>query len=229
MRLAALIGAISLIVFAVFQGEKDSAPNERWFAVKSIEIAGDLINADRQQLQFAYSVLLGESLLTLSLERAESVALSPEWVESVRIRKVWPDKIVVEVSEHKPIAHWNSRQVITSNGEVIAPKNGEILPLANLEGPDASSQIALDQFGLMSQMLSNSKLRIKELVLEERGAWNIKFQNGVYVKLGRDKVLERLQRFIAVYKSDLSGKIKNILLVDARYPHGVSVQWNKKL
>ncbi|ADZ91751.1 cell division protein FtsQ/DivIB [Marinomonas mediterranea] len=229
MRLAALLGAISLIVFAIFQGEQDSSPNERWFAVKKIEIEGRLINAKRQELEIAYDVLLGESLLTLSLSQAETVAVSPEWVASARIRKVWPDKIVVEVKEHQPIAYWNSRQIVTSNGEVISPRHGETLPLANLKGPDSSSQVVLDQFGLMSQMLSNSSLRIKELVLEKRGAWNIKFQNDVYVKLGRDKVLERLQRFIAVYKSDLSGKIENVLSVDARYPHGVAVQWNEKL
>jgi cell division protein FtsQ len=34
-----------------------------------------------------------------------------------------------------------------------------------------------------------------------------------------------LQRFIAVYKSDLSGRMANIESIDARYPHGIAVAW----
>ncbi|MGB7392491.1 cell division protein FtsQ/DivIB, partial [Marinomonas sp.] len=82
-------------------------------------------------------------------------------------------------------------------------------------------------FGLISQVLSSTSLRIEKLSLELRGAWNITFTNGVKVKLGREEILERLQRFIAVYKSDLSGRIDQISSIDARYPHGVAVAWKE--
>jgi len=98
-------------------------------------------------------------------------------------------------------------------------------PLTHLFVQPDTQIVVLDQFSLISQMLSTSSLRVASLKLESRGAWNISFTNGVSVKLGRDEVLERLQRFVAVYKSDLSGRIDRIASVDARYPHGVAVKW----
>lgn len=225
MRIAALIGAILLILFAVFQGKGSS---ENWFAIHSIEIKGDLKHASASQLQKDYASLLGKSLLTTSLSEIKAVALSPQWVQSVEVRKVWPNTLQVLVHEHEPLAYWNDRQLITTGAVIISPKTVPDLPLPKLFGPEDSSDVVLQQFGLISQVLSLGSLRIETLKLEPRGAWVITFKNGILVKLGREAILERLRRFIAVYKTDLSGRIGQISFVDARYPHGVAVAWIKQ-
>lgn len=224
MRIAALIGAILLILVATFQG-KDSS--ETWFAIENIEIKGDLKYATKAELQSDFSSLLDQSLLSVSLSDALATVLSSEWVASAEIRKVWPNTLQVLVHEHTPLAYWGDRQVLSTSAAVITPKTVPDLPLTRLYGPEDSSDIVLEQFGLVSQVLASSSLRIFSLTLEPRGAWNIVFSNGVTVKLGRSEILERLQRFIAVYKSDLSGRIDQITSVDARYPHGVAVGWTK--
>lgn len=224
MRIAAFIGAVLLIVVAIFQG--NDSP-DTWFAIQKIEIKGDLKNATVDELQSDYSALLGRSLLSVSLSDALSVALASEWVENAEIRKVWPNTLQVLVHEHTPLAYWGDGQIISTSAVVITPKTVPDLPLTRLYGPEDSSDIVLEQFGLISQVLASSSLRVFSLTLEPRGAWSIRFTNGIVVKLGRDEILERLQRFIAVYKSDLSGRIDQITLVDARYPHGVAVGWKK--
>ena len=83
----------------------------------------------------------------------------------------------------------------------------------------------MEQFRLVSQVLTNSSLKVEKLELEERGAWNVYFTNGLLVKLGRDEILWRLQRVMAVYKSDIDGRMESIESFDARYPHGVAVVW----
>ena len=224
MRIAALIGAILLIVVATFQG--NDSP-ETWFAIENIEIKGDLKYAKKTELQSDFSSLLNQSLLSVSLSDALATVMSSEWVASAEIRKVWPNTLQVLVHEHTPLAYWGDGQVLSTSAAVITPKTVPDLPLTRLYGPEDSSDIVLEQFGLVSQVLASSSLRIFSLTLEPRGAWNIVFTNGVAVKLGRSEILERLQRFIAVYKSDLSGRIDQITSVDARYPHGVAVGWTK--
>ena len=224
MRIAALIGAILLIVVATFQG--NDSP-ETWFAIENIEIKGDLKYATKTELQSDFSSLLNQSLLSVSLSDALATVMSSEWVASAEIRKVWPNTLQVLVHEHTPLAYWGDGQVLSTSAAVITPKTVPDLPLTRLYGPEDSSDIVLEQFGLVSQVLASSSLRIFSLTLEPRGAWNIVFTNGVAVKLGRSEILERLQRFIAVYKSDLSGRIDQITSVDARYPHGVAVGWTK--
>lgn len=224
MRIAALIGAILLIIVATFQG--DDSP-DTWFAIQKVEIKGQLKYATEEELQSNYSSLLGQSLLSVSLSSVMDVVLSSEWVASAEIRKVWPNTLQVLVHEHTPLAYWGDRQLISTSAVIIAPPKLPDLPLTRFYGPEDSSGVVLEQFGLISQVLASTSLRVDTLTLEPRGAWNIIFTNGVEVKLGREDILERLQRFIAVYKSDLSGRIDQITSVDARYPHGIAVGWKQ--
>ena len=224
MRIAALIGAILLIIVATFQG--DDSP-DTWFAIQKVEVKGQLKYATEEELQSNYSSLLGQSLLSVSLSSVMDVVLSSEWVASAEIRKVWPNTLQVLVHEHTPLAYWGDRQLISTSAVIIAPPKLPDLPLTRFYGPEDSSGVVLEQFGLISQVLASTSLRIEKLSLELRGAWNITFTNGVKVKLGREEILERLQRFIAVYKSDLSGRIDQISSIDARYPHGVAVAWKE--
>ena len=224
MRMAALIGAILLILVATFQG--NDSP-DTWFAIQKIEIKGDLKYVTEDELQADFSPLLGQGLLVVSLSDALAVVLSSEWVANAEIRKVWPNTLQVLVHEYTPLAYWGDRQLISTSAVVITPHEVPDLPLTKLYGPEDSSDVVLEQFGLISQVLAFTSLRVSTLTLEPRGAWSIIFTNGVKVKLGREEILERLQRFIAVYKSDLSGRIDQITSVDARYPHGVAVGWKK--
>jgi len=224
MRIAALIGAVLLILVAMFQS--DDSPDV-WFAIEDIKIKGDLKYASEDQLMSDYSSLYGQSLLVVSMSEVLSVVLSSEWVASAEIRKVWPNTLQVLVHEHAPLAYWRDSQLISTSAVVIAPDEVPNLSLPKLYGPTDSSDVVLEQFGLISQVLASTSLRIGTLTLEPRGAWSIIFTNGVRVKLGREGILERLQRFIAVYKSDLSGRIDQITSVDARYPHGVAVGWKE--
>ncbi|MBD5770429.1 cell division protein FtsQ/DivIB [Marinomonas sp. SM2066] len=224
MRMAALIGAILLVLVATFQGN-DSF--DRWLVIKNIEIKGDLKYVTKDELELDYSTLLGLNLFSVSVADILTIVESSEWVESAEVRKVWPNTLQVLVHEHTPLAYWGDRQLVSTSAVVIEPKSVPKLPLPRLYGPYDSSDVVLEQFGLISQVLASSSLRINTLTLEARGAWSIIFTNGVRVKLGREEILDRLQRFIAVYKSDLSGRIEKITSVDARYPHGVAVGWEK--
>ena len=222
MRVAALIGAILLILVATFQG--DDSP-DTWFAIQKVEIEGRLNYVTEEELKSDYSSLIGQGLLSVSAADALILAKSSEWVESAEVRKVWPNILQVLVHEYVPLAYWRDEQLISTSAVVITPISMPDLSLPHLNGPKDSSDVVLEQFGLISQVLTSTSLRIFTLTLEPRGAWNVTFTNGVMIKLGREDVLERLQRFIAVYKSDLSGRIDQITSVDARYPHGVAVGW----
>ncbi|MCV2403080.1 cell division protein FtsQ/DivIB [Marinomonas sp. C2222] len=223
MRIAALLGAILLIAVASLQ----NSDIDSWFAINEIEIKGDLLNVTEAELQGDFSSLLDRSLLDLSLQDSLGIILASEWVESAEVRKVWPNKLQVLVREYSPLAYWREGQLVSTTAVVFSPKMAVDLPLPHLHGPEGASDIVLEQFGLISQVLASTSLRVSSLILEARGAWTVTFSNGIPVKLGREQVLDRLQRFIAVYNTDLSGRIEQVFSVDARYPHGVAVAWKE--
>lgn len=227
MRVAAFLGAVLLIAFALLQDNEtfQLGSEKPLWDIRKVELIADLQYADKEAMQAYYNNLRGRGLFDESMSNLKAFAESAAWVDSVKIRRVWPHTIRITVKEHKPLAYWNDGKLITAEGKVISPSNHPDLPLTHLSGPKDTESTVLDQFTLISQMLSTTSLRIASLTLEDRGAWNISFSNGISVKLGRDDILERLQRFVAVYKSDLSGRIDQIASVDARYPHGVAVKW----
>lgn len=225
MRLIALLGACILFFLAFLQGEADS---KGWFTIVEVQVKGDLQYASVDELNRTYTELIGQSLLLTSVSDMQKVTNKPEWIAATKVRKLWPNKLLVTVKEHMPLAYWRNDGVITAEGSVIHPKNLLSLDIPHIIGPEGSDVVVLEQFRLISQVLSNADLKIKTLQLEERGSWNVRFTNNLLVKLGRDEILERLQRFIAVYKSDLSGRIDDVDLVDARYSHGVAVTWKKQ-
>lgn len=224
MRLIAFLGACLLFLLAFLQGEAES---RGWFTVVEVQIVGEPQYISTNELKDAYADIVGMSLLFTSLDDIMTITSKLAWIQTTKIRKVWPNKIQVTVKEHVPLAYWRDNEIITALGLVIKPEKLPQIDLPRLLGPIGTNNVVLEQFRLVSQVLALSDLQIQMLELEERGAWNVHFTQGLLVKLGRDAILERLQRFMAVYKSDLSGRIKNVELVDARYSHGVSVTWKK--
>jgi cell division protein FtsQ len=64
--------------------------------------------------------------------------------------------------------------------------------------------------------------------LDERGAWELELANGVAVKLGRQAVVERLERFIRLASQLVAKRLAEINYVDMRYTNGFSVGWNAR-
>ena len=96
--------------------------------------------------------------------------------------------------------------------------------------PDGSTAYTRDgSFQVDSQgRLVESGLRLTGVRLDERGAWEIELANGVVVKLGRQAVTDRLERFIHLASPLVAKRLAEIKYVDMRYTNGFSVGWNAR-
>jgi cell division protein FtsQ len=61
--------------------------------------------------------------------------------------------------------------------------------------------------------------------MDARRAWQLSFDNGLLLKLGREHNEDRLERFIDVYQGALSGYHAQIEAIDMRYTNGLAVVW----
>jgi cell division protein FtsQ len=64
--------------------------------------------------------------------------------------------------------------------------------------------------------------------LDERGAWELRLGDGLQVRLGRQDVHERLERFIRLASPMVAKRVGEISYVDMRYTNGFSVGWNAR-
>ena len=147
-------------------------------------------------------------------------------MESAAVRRVWPDRLEIEIREKKPLAYWNGDRLVSRSGQLFSPGNPEVAGrLPRLAGPDERVADVIRMARSMSDTLNGRGLGFAGLTLEQRGAWTLTLANGIEVVLGRDQVEERFTRFMTVYENRLMSREDEVIQVDARYTNGVAVKW----
>ena len=93
-----------------------------------------------------------------------------------------------------------------------------------MSGPIDSQIEVMEQFQLMSQLLFSSGLRLGGLTLSQRGSWYLTLNDSMQVAVGREQVIERLQRFIEFYEGQPATQTAEFSSVDLRYDNGIAVE-----
>ncbi len=196
--------------------------------VRVIEVDGEFTWLDPAEIErrVARHVAGGFFGLDLAALRADVLALP--WVDEVSVRRVWPDKVRLQVVEQVPLAYWNRDALLNLKGEVFRPaKLPHLEQLPHLAGEDAHArEVAAFYLRLQSGVLPPD-LRVTALTLDRRGAWRLRFANGLHLALGEDGPLleRRLAAFARVWPQLSADKGRRPRRIDMRYEHGFAVQW----
>ena len=147
------------------------------------------------------------------------------WIREASIQRIWPDSLLLRITEQVAIALWDEDKLLNQYGEIIQPANArELNGLPILSGPIDSQIEVMEQFQLMSQLLFSSGLRLSGLTLSRRGSWYLTLNDSMQVAVGREQVIERLQRFIEFYEAQPAAQTAEFSSVDLRYNNGIAVE-----
>ncbi len=194
--------------------------------IMAIDVKGELVGDSRGAIERAAGNWIGKSYFATDLSEIKASLEQRPWVESAAVRRVWPDRLVIDIREKKPLAYWSDGRLVSRTGELFAPANPEVAGrLPRLAGPDERVRDVIRMAQTMSDRLVGHGLSFAGLSLEQRGAWTLHLANGIEVVLGRDQVEQRFDRFITVYETRLASRSDEVSRVDARYTNGVAVQW----
>lgn len=168
-------------------------------------------------------------LASVDLDRIRGRVEAIDWVDNAVVTRVWPDAIKVVINEEVAAARWNDTGLLNARGELFLRKARYVPPeLPLLEGPEGSegavAQLYIDAQG----RLLEAGLRLTGVRLDERGAWELELANGLKVRLGRQAVADRLERFIGLATPMVAKRVAEISYVDMRYTNGFSVGWNAR-
>lgn len=152
---------------------------------------------------------------------------SMPWVKGAVVRKIWPDRLSIFVSEYTPIAYWNDDRFLSSDGAVFK------LPLEKLKqkdmprlfGPDYQSAVVWDAWNKIFNELKTKNLNLKSVAIDERGSWDITLDNDITLKLGRGEWKSKIDRFVTIYPQIEVPENKRINYVDLRYKVGAAVNF----
>jgi len=198
--------------------------------IKNVEVKSEFIRISEQQIQ---AIVAQNDLGGFFDTDVDSITASMRqlpWLETVTVRRVWPDTLQLEIRERKAIAYWNKDALLTVDGSVFSP-DAQSYPkgLPQLTGPVGTEKNVLKNYITLNADLKALNLNINELELDTRRAWIAGLDDGTVLDLGRKKINSRLQRFISIYADHIVTQKDNIDVVDLRYTNGFAVRWKKTL
>jgi cell division protein FtsQ len=194
------------------------------FSVEDVTVTGRN-HADPQALLAALGVARGDPIFAIDTEAARERIEHVDWVKSATVTRLLPHAIRIDVVERQPFAIWQrggTLSVVDIDGQPITDENvqsfGNLPFLVGFGG----AREAHDILSLIQQTQPQLLPRVRAFVRVGDRRWNLRFENGVDVKLpevGVEKALVDLVALDQTYKI-LSRDIES---VDLRLPDRVSV------
>jgi len=203
------------------------------FAIRAITIEGDVARNSVSTIRANAVSKLAGNFLTMDLAAVRRAFESVPWVRLAVVRRVWPNRLRVQLEEHRPVAIWGSEsgneKLVNSFGEVFEANVGDVEDdaLPALSGPNGSAAHVLAMLGRIDAGLAPLGGHIEELAYSGRGSWHATLDNGAVVELGRgsdDDVLARAARFVASVDQVTSRYQRPLQYADLRHHDGYAVR-----
>jgi cell division protein FtsQ len=172
------------------------------------------------------SRLGGNGLVTVDLEDISRGLRTLAWVDRAAVQRSWPRGLKIEIVEQSVVARWNNAGLLNARGELFLSESRFVPPeLPQLAGPSGAEQEVTARYLATQGRLTEVGMRLAAMELDARGAWNLTLDNGVTVRLGRQQVDQRFERFMLAAAKLISQRATDIAYVDMRYSNGFAVGW----
>jgi cell division protein FtsQ len=194
--------------------------------LRTLVVQGAFQRVTPIQVEAALAPGLEKGFLSLDLGRLKSRLEKLDWVETAHLRREWPDKLVVQLTEHRAAARWGDDGLLDERGDLFARRAAHAFPeLPELDGPQGSEHEVASLYLALRHRLAAAQLAIASLRVDERGAWYLVLKTGQEIRFGRRDLQERVDRFFDVVQPALAAQLEHVRYVDLRYTNGFAVGW----
>ena len=195
--------------------------------VQRVAVQGKFQRVAPVEIEQAVAPYAATGFLSIDLEQVRQSLEKIAWVDRAQVERSWPNGLKVFITEQVPAAKWGVDGLLNTRGELFLRDARHMPPeLPQLDGPEGSeAEVAKLYLDTYPRLLAVG-MRLSRVELDPRGAWELSLSNGVVVRLGRQDVAERLERFITVASPLVATRAADITYVDLRYSNGFSVGWN---
>jgi cell division protein FtsQ len=188
------------------------------FPLRTVELTAAPQRVSPAHLEKIVREKVSGNFFTVDLEHTRQAFEQLPWVRKVSVRRKFPWSLEVAVEEHVALARWNGTALVNTYGEVFGAQTEQKLPAFSGQ-PDTSVQVA-QLYGELNAVLQPMQRQIAQIDLSPRFAWQVKLDSGVVLELGRERMQERLARFVAVYPYSMATLARPASHVDLRYRNG---------
>lgn len=202
-------------------------------SIRSIQLEGDLQRNSVATLRANATPRLAGNILSIDLDKARAAFETVPWVRQATLRRIWPDRLAVHLSEHHPVALWlgedGNERLVNDFGAVFEANLGDVEDerLPQFSGPDGSAAAMLALYRRLQPLFAAYQLQPEALQLSGRGSWRLELDTGASVVLGRgseDELVARSDRFLRTL-GQITGRFQRDLEhADLRHADGYAVR-----
>ena len=205
-------------------GQKLQEPGA--FPLRQVRIEGELRNLAEPDFQSLAKTDVGQNFFVANLDDLNAALAANPWIETVSVRRWWPDTVQIKLRERIAFGHWGEHDMVDVNGVRFRPSAlRQPGPWPKLSGPDGHEKILIEAYREARNLLDPLGLKLVRLAQDARRAWWLTFDNGLQVHMGREQFEQRLRRLARIYPRLLAWQIERIAVVDLRYVNGFAVRW----
>ena len=222
-RVIVLTGA-GIVLVAALQGyiALQSIP------VQYIKVTGELAHTRTDLIQEMIQPALVGGFLRADLQRIRTQLEELHWIYQATVQRRWPNALEIHVVEQLPIARWGDSGFLNHEGQVFQSESSQDWQaLPRLDGPRGSAQALVAGYQRLVEILAPVHLSVAQLTVDERDQVEVVLAGGIRLLLGSEDFLERMHRFVAIYRTELAARAADVERVDLRYETGVAVAFTE--
>lgn len=239
-RLAALCVVLALLAIAGVALLR--LAQQPTFHLKHIDVRGDLRHVTAASVRAALAGRLAGNYFTMRLDDTRHLFETVPWVAQASVRRMWPDRLVVTLTEHRALGVWEDGRLLSDRGELFVanPDEAEIYgALPEFSGPADAARDAARRYYELSAQFAALSLRIDAIDISDRKAWSLRVSPDAgdavqaspgpgtsRIELGRDGPAApfsgRVAQLIAAYPSIVAQVGGPPARIDARYANGMA-------
>ncbi len=171
---------------------------------------------------------------TVDLNMMKDQLMTLPWVQKASVFRLWPNRLKIALTLHKPVALWGSDEVLAQDGAIfvanqaVAESDG---PLPRIYGPKQKSADVYHAYLGFDKLCAKYGYEIASLTLSELSGWTLTFKkpggkNIEVVFKAKDtpsNMEKKLEDILTGLPQIVSYFGQTPVRMDARYEKGVAV------
>ena len=224
LRIAAWLLAVTLVGLPIVAVLNGWIAGSRW-PMRHLVVTGEFRQVSDARIREVVRPYVRHGFFAVDLESMQAQLAALPWVQKVEVRKRWPDRLEVSLSEYRPLARWGKDRMLSENGELFPTPVALVSHLPLFEGPDSRAAEMMATLSQAKPLFMGSGLRVTVVRLSTRGSWNLTLSDGTEIEVGRGDPQQRLARFARLLPRLESEDPRKLQRADLRYTNGFALTW----
>jgi cell division protein FtsQ len=211
-------------IIAWLKDVRDRGANALGFRIVSLALSGNR-HVSREEVLASAGITSNTSLVFLDVDETREKLKTNPWIADATVLKLYPGELQIGLKERDAFALWQKDgriSVIARDGTVVEPFVAPGLDRLPVVVGDGAAIRAREFIELLARY-PEIRDQVRASVLVGGRRWNLRFKNGLDVRLPELEVAQALERLIALDR-DLKLTTRDIAAIDLRLPDRVTVR-----